>query len=411
MLLLSVSCVFMGCPSDSDSDSGSGSGSSSSGLAAILQKYKWMSGNYQEFNEYETWLEFTDDVFVYYFVSDTEGVLRQHHKWIDSYREGSQGHDIYNTYFNYTVTGNNVSIRFEDSYYPSETLSYDGNNLVIDGGDVFRPISPSSGDWEQVRKLFPQTGKTGECTYTYNPRTKEMVISGDGAMGDYAAGKQPWAEFPMEELTIEDGVTAIGNRAFYNIYTLKKVWISSNSNLKSIGIEAFAKSPIVSIDIPSKVEIIKEAAFSDCSKLSLIDFSKSTSLKTIEAYAFHGVDQWKRINTGNYSGTRYVYKTLEIPSSVETLGTVAFSGDIDEIIIGKNMKKMEWDAISTSVSSGKMYVNRGTPPTGNSAITPQDDSWTLYVPQGCKSAYQKMFGFHSAFRMVLVIKKFLVNTS
>lgn len=381
----------MGCPSDSDSDRDSNSDPDSnvSELAATLQKYKWMSGDNPEFNEYDTWLEFTDDVFVYYFVSDTEGVLRQHHKWIDSYREGSQGHDIYNTYFNYKVNGNTVTIRFIDSYASNVTFTYDGKTLRSQDNGVLTPVVPSSGDWALVKALFPQTGKTGECTYTYDPRTKEMVISGNGTMGDYAAGKQPWAEFPMEEVTIEDGVTAIGNHAFYNIYTLQKVWISSKSNLRSIGVEAFAKSPITSITIPSKVEIIKEAAFSGCNKLGLIDFSKSTSLKTIENYAFKDVEKWQKTPTGNYSGKQYYYKTLEVPASVETLGMVAFSGDIEEIVIGKNMKQMAGFSISTSVNNGKMYVNRGTPPTVNSSVLGErESSWTLYVPKGCKSAYQ-----------------------
>lgn len=392
VLLLSMSCMFMGCPSDSDSDRDSNSDPDSnfSELAATLQKYKWMSGDNPEFNEYDTWLEFTDDVFVYYFVSDTEGVLRQHHKWIDSYREGSQGHDIYNTYFNYKVNGNTVTIRFIDSYAPNVTFTYDGSNLTSQDGDVLMAVTPSSGDWAQVKALFPQTGTTGECTYTYDPRTKVMVISGDGAMGDYVAGKQPWAAFPMEEVTIEDGVTTIGNHAFYNIYTLQKVWISSKSNLRSIGVEAFAKSPITSITIPSKVEIIKESAFSGCSKLGLIDFSESTSLKTIENYAFSGVEKWKKTNTGNYSGKQYYYKTLEVPATVESMGMVAFNGDIEEIVIGKNMKQMAGFSISTSVNNGKMYVNRGTPPTVNSSVLGErESSWTLYVPKGCKSAYQK----------------------
>ena len=382
----------MGCPSDSDSDTdyNSDSDSNFSELTATLKKYKWMSDAEYEFTDFTTWAELTKDVFVYYFMSDTEGVLRHYHKWIDSSGIADEGLYVSNIYFAYTVNGNTVNIRFIDSNFPRVTFTYDSNYLRSEDGDVLKAVVPSTGDWAQAKALFPQTGTTGECTYTYDPRTKEMVISGNGAMGDYVAGKQPWAEFPMEEVTIEDGVTTIGNHAFYNIYTLQKVWISSNSNLRSIGVEAFAKSPIAFIDIPSKVEIIKEAAFSGCSNLGLIDFSKSTSLKTIETYAFSGVEKWQKKATGNYSGQQYYYKSLEVPASVESLGMVAFNGDIDEIVIGKNMRQMAGFAISTSVNNGKMYVNRGTPPTVNSSVLGErESSWTLYVPKGCKSAYQK----------------------
>ena len=382
-----MSCILWSCSSDPDSDSGSGS--NSSGLSVTLQKYKWMSDAEYEFTDFTKWVELTKDVFVYYFMSDTEGVLRHYHKWIDSSGIADEGLYVSNIYFAYTVNGNTVNIRFIDSNFPRVTFTYDSNYLRSEDGDVLKAVVPSTGDWAQAKALFPQTGKTGECTYTYDPRTKEMVISGNGTMGDYAAGKQPWAEFPMEEVTIEDGVTAIGNHAFYNIYTLQKVWISSKSNLRSIGVEAFAKSPITSITIPSKVEIIKEAAFSGCNKLGLIDFSKSTSLKTIENYAFKDVEKWQKTPTGNYSGKQYYYKTLEVPATVESMGMVAFNGDIEEIVIGKNMKQMAGFSISTSVNNGKMYVNRGTPPTVNSSVLGErESSWTLYVPKGCKSAYQ-----------------------
>lgn len=387
VLLLALSCLFTACPSDSDDSS-----SDSSGLAATLQRYKWMSTADYDFNEFDTWLELTKDVFVYYFVSDTEGVLRHHHKWIDSSGIDDEGHTVDNIYFEYSINGNSVNIRFIDSNFPRVTFTYDGNMLKSDS-DILYSVLPSSGDWAQVRKLFPQTGTTGSCTYSFDPRTGVITISGDGPMADYSAGSQPWDGCPIKKVSFESGVTSVGNHAFYQCNTLEEVDFPRNASIKSIGVEAFAKCSALSyIDIPSSLETIKEAAFSECSNLNSIDFKKDSrgelSLKTIESYAFKGVKAYKKWNTGNYSGTRYLYSTLEIPSSVESIGTEAFSGDIEEIIIGKNMKQIAWYGIATSVSSGKMYVNRGTPPSVSTSITGRDDSWTLYVPVGCKSAYQ-----------------------
>ncbi len=387
VLLLALSCLFTACPSDSDDSS-----SDSSGLAATLQRYKWMSTADYDFNEFDTWLELTKDVFVYYFVSDTEGVLRHHHKWIDSSGIDDEGHTVDNIYFEYSINGNSVNIRFIDSNFPRVTFTYDGNMLKSES-DILYPVSPSSGDWAQVKKLFPQTGTTGSCTYSFDPRTGVITISGDGSMADYSAGGQPWDGCPIKKVSFESGVTSVGNHAFYQCNTLEEVDFPRNASIKSIGVEAFAKCSALShIDIPSSLETIKEAAFSECSNLNSIDFKKDNrgelSLKTIESYAFKGVKAYKKWNTGNYSGTRYLYSTLEIPSSVESIGTEAFSGDIEEIIIGKNMKQIAWYGIATSVSSGKMYVNRGTPPSVSTSITGRDDSWTLYVPVGCKSAYQ-----------------------
>ena len=83
------------------------------------------------------------------------------------------------------------------------------------------------------------------------------------------------------------------------------------------------------------------------------------------------------------------------------MGMVAFNGDIEEIVIGKNMKQMAGFSISTSVNNGKMYVNRGTPPTVNSSVLGEmEDSWTLYVPKGCKSAYQKDEAWKKFYRII-----------
>lgn len=346
-----------------------------------------------DFNDFDTWVELTKDVFVYYFVSDTEGVLRHHHKWVDTSGIDDEGHTVDNIYFEYSVNGNSVNIRFIDSNFPRATFTYDGN-MLKSGSDILYSVLPSSGDWAQVKKLFPQTGTTGSCTYSFDPRTGVITISGDGPMADYSAGSQPWDGCPIKKVSFESGVTSVGNHAFYQCNTLEEVDFPRNASIKSIGVEAFAKCSALShIDIPSSVETIKEAAFSECSNLNSIDFKKDSrgelSLKTIESYAFKGIKAYKKWNTGNYSGTRYLYSTLEIPSSVESIGTEAFSGDIEEIIIGKNMKQIAWYGIATSVSSGKMYVNRGTPPSVSTSITGRDDSWTLYVPKGCKSTYQR----------------------
>lgn len=44
---------------------------------------------------------------------------------------------------------------------------------------------------------------------------------------------------------------------------------------------------------------------------------------------------------------------------------------------------------TTTAQTGRLYVNRGTPPSATQGLTPNDSKWTLYVPVGCKSAYQK----------------------
>jgi hypothetical protein len=155
-LLFAALCLFTACPDDDNINSND--------LRNTLQKYKWMSGSNVEFNEYDTWAELTNDVFVYYFISDTEGVLRHHHKWIDSSTSNNEGRRVDNTFFSYSVDGNSVTIRLESGN--GNTLTYDCTNLK-GSGDIYHPVTPSAGDWEQIRKLQEEHQFKGDYDFDY----------------------------------------------------------------------------------------------------------------------------------------------------------------------------------------------------------------------------------------------------
>ena len=126
------------------------------------------------------------------------------------------------------------------------------------------------------------TGTTGECTWTLDGTV--LAISGKGAMGNYNYNnRSPWGS-AVTEVIIENGVTSIGDYAFYNCSALKS--ISLPTGLKSIGKEAFWNcDSLTGIAIPDSVTSIGSEAFSWCSKLSevklpdsLISISKSAFL-------------------------------------------------------------------------------------------------------------------------------------
>ena len=69
--------------------------------------------------------------------------------------------------------------------------------------------------------------KTGTCgenlTWVFDEATATLTISGEGAMEDYASSSSvPWYSFRSEinNVVIEDGVTSIGEPAFYNCSSL-----------------------------------------------------------------------------------------------------------------------------------------------------------------------------------------------
>ena len=188
-----------------------------------------------------------------------------------------------------------------------------------------------------VMMLLPivaSADKSGTCgdnlTWTLVESTGTLTISGSGAMNNYATyySIAPWYDDRAKILAvvIEDGVTSIGEDAFYNCSSLN------------------------SITIPNSVTTIGEMAFYGCSNLESIDIPEST--KTIGDRCFEGCTN---------------LKVLEIPGSVTSIGDYFFDDLSLEMLV------VNWPSpLPTTI-----YINKSN---GHEPI--------LIVPIGCKSAYE-----------------------
>jgi hypothetical protein len=150
---------------------------------------------------------------------------------------------------------------------------------------------------------------TSKVTATLDNGT--LTISGIGAMKDY--GSEPWKinsinySSQITHVVIEEGVTTIGDYAFFNLNNLVSIEIPEG--ITSIGSDAFRScTSLASIDIPESVKYIKFAAFRYCSSLSSIVIPEG--LINIEFNVFSNC-------TGLLS--------VSIPASVKDIGA-AFAG-------------------------------------------------------------------------------------
>ena len=132
------------------------------------------------------------------------------------------------------------------------------------------------------------TGTTGDCTYTLDTDEGTLVISGSGAMKDYSYySSVPWYSYRsyVKTITIEDGVTSIGDYAFYNCTSLTSVTIGSG--LTSIGDGAFDLCwSLTSVTIPDGVTSIGDYAFYECSSLTSITIPDAVTSIGSEAFAW-----------------------------------------------------------------------------------------------------------------------------
>ena len=126
---------------------------------------------------------------------------------------------------------------------------------------------------EPAPEITPTPGPAPETTpevsqITWSLAGGTLLISGMGPMEDYEPGTAPWYEErdSIKKIIIEDGVTGIGNWAFYNGFSLTG----------ATGISMGGRS-LTSVTIPGSVSTVGEGAFEGCRGLEDVYYGGSES--------------------------------------------------------------------------------------------------------------------------------------
>jgi hypothetical protein len=108
-------------------------------------------------------------------------------------------------------------------------------------------------------------------------------------IGNYqitAIGEEAFESKAIESVVIPEGVTSIGDSAFYNCLELTTVTFGDDSSLETIGASAFAGTALTSIKFPDSLISIGESAFRGCENLTRATRSGYSKLTTIGNSAF-----------------------------------------------------------------------------------------------------------------------------
>ena len=227
------------------------------------------------------------------------------------------------------------------TYFPNDTLQ----NIRLE----ISASADETGADETSAATWTKTESDG-LTWTLDYDGK-LTISGTGAMKDYDYNNNQspvYMNSSVKKVVIEDGVTSIGNWAFYKCTSLTTITIPDS--VTSIGEAAFRGcSSLTSITIPDSVTSIGDAAFSHCSNLKSITIPDS--ITSIGKYAF--------CNCSSLT-------SITIPNSVTSIGESALAGcvNLTSITIPKSV---------TSIGSGvfdgcnnlTVYLESGSTLTSN----------------------------------------------
>ncbi len=213
------------------------------------------------------------------------------------------------------------------------------------------------------------SGQAGtDLTWTLYP-DGTLTISGAGTMPDYNnTDTPPWNDHDadIKKVIIGDGVTHIGDNAFFGCDNLESVTIPDGPNgVTSIGGGAFINcTSLVDIAIPGSVTSIGNAAFYGCNSLESIVIPDGVGV----------------INSNTFGGCTSL-ASVTIPGSVTSIGDAAFSG-------------------CTSLTNVTILAT--SPPNLGDDNFPHGAD-TLHVPAECVAAYKGDSAWNAAFNSIMAI--------
>ena len=241
---------------------------------------------------------------------------------------------------------------------------------VAVGGDGIE--LPSISDIFGAKATAATSGTCGDnLTWSFDESTGTLEISGTGDMANYSWANRPWedSEDLITTVTIGNGVTSIGNYAFYSFDKLAKVSIPYG--VTKIGSSAFEYcSNIQSIIIPDGVVSIGSSAFENCTGLTSITIPDG--VKGIGNSAFERC-------TGLTS--------LTIPNSVTSIGEDAFSScNLTSITIPSNVTSIDDSAFSGCQKLNQINVapTNATFSSENGVLFNKEKTKVISYPEGKK---------------------------
>ena len=235
-------------------------------------------------------------------------------------------------------------------------------------------------------------------------------------------------------------VTSIGSYAFYCCTKLSSVTIPEEvTNIGNSGF--FNCTSITSIELPSKLLTIGESAFGDCTELKSIYIPESVT--KIGQEAFIGCRNLISVNipsgiteiaNGLFRQCTYLpsitipsnitkigndaffqcmeLASITIPSSVKSIGSRAFQGCyfLTSITIPSSVNSIGVAAFDDCYMITTFKINKETPFVVEKTFFNYRANATLYVPIGCKAAYEAE-GFWNEFKEIIETDDFETGIS
>ncbi len=168
--------------------------------------------------------------------------------------------------------------------------------------------SSVSGSFDVCVEQLDATACGDNLHWSYDAASSKLTITGSGDMWYFEPGEAPWYDVASDitSVSLPDGLTFIGDYAFYECYGLTSVVIPEG--VERIGDCAFLWCDgLERVTFPQSLIRIGNSAFESCG--SLRDAVLPDALEMLDGFAFYGSD----------------LNEVFVPASVYYIGTSAFA--------------------------------------------------------------------------------------
>ena len=154
----------------------------------------------------------------------------------------------------------------DKDYYPNEKIVISSQYTDIYAVYIYAGSCGTDGD---------------NCTWTFDPATGTLTVSGSGRMTAYTKdNRPPWYDLKdkIKKVVIENGVTYVGSWAFEGCTQLTEAILADS--ILSIGSSAFMNTGLTGIELPKKIKIIADHAFANTNMTYIIVPESITTLNS-----------------------------------------------------------------------------------------------------------------------------------
>ena len=262
------------------------------------------------------------------------------------------------------------------SYLPKlKNLALPKNLKAIDDGDIFTNINLD----ELSIYSFYGMSISDFFEMGYNRGLKKLIYMGDEDLESYMFKGSGVEELELKgntkyikdqallastlnKITLNEGLIAIGESAFYNSSNLVEVILPSS--LKEIGYGAFQATGITNINLPKGLETINGRAFGSTKLENIII---PNNVKKLGGYAFEYCDNLSSLTLPTsiteipegfamYSGLT----SINIPSNITKINLYAFySTKIKNLVIPGNVKVIVGEAFISCQELESVVLEEG----------------------------------------------------